>query len=173
MANTLEELREENPALAEQLMAEARAAASTPAASAPAAPAAAATTPAAPATQPPKAAPSAAAPTDPVEAERKRIQDIDALASLYDAETIQTAKYGPTACTAQEMVYAAAKKAVQQGRNYLGALETDTAASGAQNVGAATAPAPAAGDGKLTPQQLMAQGRADAKALNKSEKEEK
>lgn len=179
MANTLEELRKENPALAEQLMAEARAAASTPAASAPVAPAAAAptpaptTTPVAPATQPPEAAPSAAAPTDPVEVERQRIQDIDALASLYDTETIQAAKYGPTACTAQEMVYAAARKAAQQGRSYLGALETDTAASGAQQVGAAAAPTPTSGDGNLTPQQLMAKGRADAKALTKTEKEDK
>ena len=85
MANNLEELRQENPALAEQLMAEARAAVS---ASGPS----------------PAAAPSAhpvqqAAEEDPVQAERRRLQDIDALAALYDAETIRAAKYGPAACT--------------------------------------------------------------------------
>lgn len=178
MAKTLEELRQENPELAEQLMAEARAAAApAPAASAPAAPAAAAPAPT-PAAQtvPPTPAPSAAPSTpDPVAAERQRLQEIDAVAGLFDAETVNAAKYGDTACSAQEMVYRAAQKATQQGQAFLTGLEADTKASGVQQVGAAASTgAGGAGDGKnLTPEQLMAQGRADAKALNKTEKEEK
>lgn len=149
MANTLDELRKENPALAEQLMAEAQAAASgaAPAASAPAA--------------------SVEQP-DPVSAERRRIQEIDALAGLFDTETIHAAKYGDTACTAQEMVYQAAQKAAQQGRKFLAELEADTASSGAQDVGAADCGVSgnpgAEGD---TPQAIAAQAKADVAAFQK------
>lgn len=167
MAKTLEELRKEYPDLTAQLEAEARAAATAPVAPAASAPAVA-----------PPAAPAASTPaaddaTDPAQAERRRIQDIDALAGIFDAETINAAKYGDTACTAQEMVYRAAQKASQQGRKFLAALEGDTAASGAQQISAATSNGGAGDDDKLTPAQLMAKGRADAKALNKTEKEEK
>lgn len=159
MAKNLEELRAENPALAEQLMAEARAAVSaagqTPAAAAPAAPT-------------PQAVPQTAE-DDPAQAERKRIQDIDALASLYDAESIRGAKYGEHPCTAQELAYRMAQKAAQQGKSYMSALEADTSASGAQKVGAASSEG--APSGELTPEQRMAKGRADAKALNKKEDE--
>ena len=154
MANNLEELRQENPALAEQLMAEARAAVS---ASGPS----------------PAAAPSAhpvqqAAEEDPVQAERRRLQDIDALAALYDAETIREAKYGPAACTAQEMTYRFAQKAAKTGKSYLASLVKDTEDSGTQSVGAASTGSEPLG-GELTPEQRMAKGRADAKALNKKE----
>lgn len=47
--------------------------------------------------------------------EEKRLQEIDEIACLFDAETVEAAKYGPTACTAQEMSYRAAVKAVQKG----------------------------------------------------------
>lgn len=157
MAKNLEELRAENPALAEQLMAEAKAAVSE-AAQASAAAASAATVQQAAET----------AEDDPVQIERKRIQDIDALASLYDAETIQAAKYGPDACTAQEMAYRAAQKAAKTGKRYLASMVNDTQDSGAQDVGAASASGEPAG-GDLTPEQRMAKGRADAKALNKKE----
>lgn len=157
MAKNLEELRAENPELAEQLMAEARAAVSTsgqaPAAAAPAAPA-------------PQVTPRTAE-DDPAQAERKRIQDIDALASLYDAEAIQEAKYGDHPCTAQELAYRMAQKAAQTGKSYMAALEADTGASGAQQVGAANNEG--APTGELTPEQRMAKGRADAKALTKKE----
>lgn len=171
MANTLEELRKENPALADQLMAEARAAAAAaPAASAPAAPTATtpASTPAAPVTTAQGTTPSTGAP-DPVQVERQRIQDIDALAGLYDAETVQQAKYGENACTAQEMAYRAAQKAAKQGRNFVASLEADTSASGAQQVGAAANDGTGEQEGDLTPAQRMAKGRADAKALTKKE----
>ena len=151
MANTLEELRAENPALTEQLLAEARAAVS--ASGSPAAP-----PPAGPAAQNQAA-------TDPVQAERTRIQEIDALAGLYDEETIQAAKYGENACTAQEMAYRAAQKAAQQGKKYLDNMGDDYKASGAQGVSAA----PPAGDkGSVNP---IEQARADARAFNERRKE--
>lgn len=158
MAKNLEELRAENPALAEAVMAEARAAVSASAAGG------------APAAQQAGADAVSAA----VQAEQKRIQEIDALAGLYDAETIKAAKYGEHACTAQEMAYRAAQKAAQQGRKFLSDLENDTQLSGAQDVGAATS---AGGDGvggmggEDTPQAMAAQARADAKAFNERKKE--
>ena len=159
MAKTLEELRAENPELAEALMAEAKAAVSVSGA-----PATPATPPAVPAAQ------------DPVKAERQRIQEIDALAGLYDAETIQAAKYGENACTAQEMAYRAAQKAAQQGKQFFAAMEADTAASGAQDVGAANgAGSDGAGAGGTggpdSPQAVVAQAQADAKAFNERKKE--
>ena len=161
MARNLEELRAENPELAEQLMAEARAAVSA-AGQAPAAaePAASQTATAQPAAQ--------MAEDDPAQMERKRIQDIDALASQFDAETIQAAKYGPDACTAQEMAYRAAQKATKTGKSYLASMMSDTEDSGANGVGAASASGEPTG-GELTPEQRMAKGRADARALNKKE----
>lgn len=162
MAKTLEELRVENPALAEALMAEAKAAVSASGAAAPAP---------APAADP---APQSNGGEDLAQAERKRIQEIDALAGLFDAETINAAKYGDHPCTAQEMVYQAAQKASQQGRKFLAALEADTAASGAQDVGAANGAGSdgtggtGAGD---TPQAMVAQAKLDAKAFNERKKE--
>ena len=154
MAKNLEELRAENPELAEALMAEAKAAVS--ASGAPAAPAA-------PPTAPP-AAPTVQAP-DPVKAERQRIQEIDALAGLYDAETIQAAKYGENACTAQEMTYRAAQKAAQQGRRHLDNLESDYRASGAQGVPAASDPGQPPPKSEQTPEQRMTVARTEVKAL--------
>lgn len=162
MAKTLEELRKEDPALAEQLMAEARAAVS------------ASGTPAAPAAPPHPLGPEGSVDVDPVQAERQRLQDIDALASVFDAETINAAKYGEHRCTAQEMVYAAAQKASQQGGKFLAALMADTKGSGAQDVGAANG---AGSDGtggtggEDTPQAMAAQAKLDAQAFNARKKE--
>ena len=164
MAKTLEELRAENPALAEALMAEAKAAVS---ASGTAAPIPAPTVTPAP-------APQSNGGDDLAQAERKRIQEIDALAGLFDAETINAAKYGDHLCTAQEMVYQAAQKASQQGRKFLAALEADTAASGVQDVVAANgAGSDVAGGtgGPDSPQAVVAQAQADAKAFNERKKE--
>ena len=171
MAKTLEELRKEDPALAEQLMAEARAAVS--ASGAAGAPAASAT-PVAPVAPPATPTPQASGNIDPAEVERKRLQDIDALAGVFDAETINAAKYGEHRCTAQEMVYAAAQKASQQGGKFLAALMADTIGSGAQDVGAANG---AGSDGtggtggEDTPQAMAAQAKLDAKAFNEQKKE--
>lgn len=164
MAKTLEELRKEDPALAEALMAEAKAAVS---ASGAAAPAPAPVIPAAPAAQ-------GDGGDDPAKAERQRLQDIDALAGVFDAETIQAAKYGDHPCTAQEMVYQAAQKAAQQGGAFLAALAADAKESHAQEVGAANGTGSDGTGGTTapdTPQALAAQGVADAKAFNERRKE--
>lgn len=139
MAKNLEELRAENPELAEQIMAEAQAAASQDAGTVSAA----------------------------VEAERKRIAEIDEIAALYDDETVREAKYGEKPCTAQEMAFAAAKKAAKQGQKFMGELNDDFKASGAEDVDAT--PAVEEDDKPLTPEQRMAQGRADAKKIQKKE----
>lgn len=165
---TLEELRAQYPDLVAQAEAQARASAVPPAATSttPAAPAqtaapAAATTPAAPAT--------ATAGDDPVAAERQRIQEIDAMASLFDAETINEAKYGEHACTAQEMAYRAAKKAAASGGKFLAALEADTFASGAQQIGS-TSVDPAGSVEPDSQEAVTAQAKADvAKFLKMKE----
>lgn len=158
MANDLIGLRKEDLELFAQLMAEANASQSASAAGGALA-----------AQQAGADAVSAA-----VQAEQKRIQEIDALAGLFDAETINAAKYGDHPCTAQEMVYQAAQKASQQGRKFLAALEADTEASGTQNVGAANV---TGGNGISTTgdsdslQAVVAQAQADAKAFNERKKE--
>lgn len=164
MAKNLEELRAENAELAEALLAEARAAVSASGA------AASASTPAVT----PALAPQSNGGDDPAQAERKRIQEIDALAGLFDAETINAAKYGDHPCTAQEMAYRAAQKASQQGRQFLAALEADTAASGAQDVGAANgtgSDGTGGTGGEDTPQAMAAQAKLDAQAFNVRKKE--
>ena len=158
MAKTLEELRKEDPALAEQLMAEARATVS--ASGAPAAP--------------PTPSAQGSVDVDPAQAERQRLQDIDALAGVFDAETINAAKYGEHRCTAQEMAYAAAQKASQQGGKFLAALMADTKGSGAQDVGAANgagSDGTGGAGGEDTPQAMAAQAKLDAQAFNARKKE--
>ena len=156
MAKSVEELRKEYPDLTAQIEAEARASAAQPATP---------TAGTAPAVTEATASNTA---DDAVKAERKRIQGIDALASLYDADTINAAKYGENACTAQEMAYRAAQKAAKTGKSYLASMMSDTEDSGAQGVGAASVGGEPVG-GELTPEQRMAKGRADAKTLNKKE----
>ena len=164
MAKNLEELRREDPALAEQMMAEARAIVSASGTGGvPAAP----TAPAAPSAAP---TPQTSGITDPAQAERQRLRDIDALAGVFDAETINAAKYGEHPCTAQEMVYQQAQKAAQQGRQFLAALEADSKESGAQNVSAANGGNGDTGEPE-TPQQIVAQAKADANAFNKRKQE--
>ena len=89
MAKTLEQLRAEDPELAEQIMAEARAAVS---------------------------AGVGAQASQAAAAERQRLADIDAVAGVFDAELVREAKYGDTPCTAQELAYRAAVKAAAQGK---------------------------------------------------------
>ena len=47
--------------------------------------------------------------------EEQSLREIDEIACLFDAETVQAAKYGPNACTAQEMAYRAALEANRRG----------------------------------------------------------
>lgn len=145
MAKTLDELKKEDPALATALMAEARAAASA----------------------------EIEASGDAVEAERKRIKEIDEVSALYSEEMVQEAKYGDNPCTAQELTYRAAKEMAKQGKKFMSSMEDDTEASGALQVTAI----PGAEDGdlgddnKLTPEQRMANARDEVQTLLGKKKE--
>jgi hypothetical protein len=152
MANTLDELRAENPDLAEQLMAQARQEVSASAAE-----------PAPQASGEPE--------PDPVQAERLRMQQIDEVAALYNDALVREAKYGKP-CTAQELTYRAAQEAVKQGRNFLAGMNSDTQVSGAQNVTAMPEDDPEVTPADMTPEQAMASARAGVKALL-GKKEEK
>ena len=142
MARNLEELRTENPELAESIMAEARAAV---------------------------AAEGDTAVTTAVQAERQRLAEIDEISALYSTDVVQAAKYGDNACSAQEMAFRAAKEAAKNGRDFLGNLKADNKASGAQAVGSAPAPND---DAPLTPEQRMAKGKEAAEALAGKKKED-
>jgi ATP-dependent protease ClpP protease subunit len=88
---------------------------------------------------------------DAAAGERKRIQDIDEVAHLFDAETVHNAKYGENPCTAQEMTYQAALKAKGQGQAFLSALNADAAAGGTSGVGASPPEDPnAAGEKEIS-----------------------
>lgn len=67
-------------------------------------------------------------------AEEKRIREIDEIACLFDADTVQAAKYGPNACTAQELAYRAAQQAAQQGKTYTNADSPDALRARAKTV---------------------------------------
>ena len=84
-----------------------------------------------PAVENPQAAVDAA-----VSAERHRLEEIDQIAGLFNAEMVHEAKYGATACDARELAFRAAKQATQQGRDFLTALGIDNQQSGAQSVSA-------------------------------------
>lgn len=142
MARNLEELRTENPELAESIMAEARAAV---------------------------AAEGDTAVTTAVQAERQRLAEIDEISALYSTDVVQAAKYGDNACSAQEMAFRAAKEAAKNGQDFLGNLKADNKASGAQAVGSAPAPND---DAPLTPEQRMAKGKEAAEALAGNKKED-
>lgn len=163
MPMTLAEFREQNPEAAAELEAEVRAAveaSGTPATP----PGPAATT----------ATPSAGA-DDPAQAERARIQEIDAVSHLFPSDVVEAAKYGDHPCTAQEMVYQVAVKAAKTGGQFLAALEADTAGSGAQGVSAApSTPATpgASGDGTKTDAQKKAEASVLVKGLLGKKKEE-
>lgn len=100
-----------------------------------------------------------------VQAERKRLQEIDEVAPLYDEETVREAKYGEHPCTAQEMAYRAAQKAVKMGRDFLTDVKADFNASGA----GAVRPVPPSDDKEGT--NMLEQARADARAFNERGKE--
>lgn len=74
-----------------------------------------------------------------IRAERQRIADIDAVASLFDAETVNAAKYGENPCTAQEMTYRAAQEMAKAGKTFLSQMKADYEESGADDITSATA----------------------------------
>ncbi len=139
IAKTLKELRVENAELTNQLVAEAQTAVSAKA----------------------ETAANAA-----VEAERKRMAEIDGISSLYDNETVREAKY-VNPCSAQEMTYRAAQKTAMFGKSFMSDILGDCHNSGANDVPAA--PEDMDKDCPPTPKQRMTLGSMIAQqAMHKS-----
>lgn len=117
-----------------------------------------------PAVENPQAAVDAA-----VSAERRRLEEIDQIAGLFNAEMVHEAKYGATACDARELAFRAAQQATQQGRDFLTALGTDNQQSGTQSVSAVPGESaegnPEAAPAEQTPAEKMAAARQSVKAL--------
>lgn len=111
----LEELRREHPELVAQIEAAARTAGNAEAAAA------------------------------AVSAERRRLQEIDAIAAQVPEDLLAEARYGETACSAQELAYRAMTAAAGKGAGFLAGMNADYAASGAGAVGAVP---PAADEGE-------------------------
>ena len=104
-----------------------------------------------------------------VSGERQRIADIDAVASLFDADTVNAAKY-TNPCTAQEMCYRAAQEAAKSGKAFMSQLQADYEEDGADEVTSAPA---AEDDGKpMTEEARKAAGAAMAKKLRGEKTEE-
>lgn len=102
-----------------------------------------------------------------VQAERTRMQEIDAVAALYTDEIVKEAKYGEHPCSAQEMTYRAAKAQAQQGNDMLQKLNSDANAANTAAVPAANS----AADGEK-PEDIAADAKA-AVAAYKKDKEGK
>ena len=146
MAKTVEELRKEYPELTAQMETEIRTAISEEV--------------------------GASADEKAVQAERERLQKIDEVSALFDEELVREAKYGETACSAQELAYRAAQKAAKNGQAFMTNLKDDANASNASNVGAAPGTEPEVDDENLTGEQKMANARANVKSLLGKQKEE-
>lgn len=84
-------------------------------------------------------------------AERKRLEEIDQMAHLFDEETVAAAKYGDKACTAQEMCYRAAQKAAESGQSFMTNIKADAKSSGLEKVATIDVP------------DAITQGQADVK----------
>jgi hypothetical protein len=69
-------------------------------------------------------------------AERERIREIESIeASIADKDLIQAAKYGENPMNARDLAFAAMQKQAKIGNVMLQNLQSDTAESGASNVG--------------------------------------
>lgn len=70
-----------------------------------------------------------------IEAERKRQQEIDEIASaVNDNQLVKEAKYGPNACTAQELAFRAMQKQAKLSVNFLSDMNADYQSSKAAKV---------------------------------------
>ena len=105
-----------------------------------------------------------------VQAERQRCADIDALAGVFDAETINAAKYGEHPCTAAEMAFRAAQEMAKQGRTFMSQMQSDYQESGAAAV--TSAPASEEEDAHMTSEERKAAGAAMAAKLRGEKTEE-
>ena len=133
MAKNLTELRAENPELAAEVEREIRAEMS---------------------------ASNDEALSQAVKAERKRLSEIDQIASsIGDDEIVREAKYGEQPCSAQDMAFRAALKAAEAGKTFMANAQADTNTSGVNTVQSAQAPAADPGEKKTEEQK---QKEADA-----------
>ena len=108
-----------------------------------------------------------------VEAERKRMSDIDEVACLLDPNAVCEAKYGEHPCTAESLLMAEAKKAAQQGKKFLTAMQDDAKTSGAGSVPAAPDTGGMGDNKDMSPEMRMANARAAVhNLLHKPVKEE-
>ena len=105
-----------------------------------------------------------------VAAERQRIADIDEIASLYDEETVRSAKYGENPCTAEQMAFRAAKEMAKQGKTFMNNMQADTADSGTNKV--TPTPASEDDDKPMTTADRKAAGKAMADKLSGKKSEE-
>ncbi len=97
-----------------------------------------------------------------VQAERTRMQEIDAVAGLFDADSVREAKYGEHPISAQELSYQAAQKAAKQGSAFMANLQADNKASGANSV--STAPAAEEGNAPKTETEKLEKAQEEDKA---------
>lgn len=141
MATNLTELRTENPALASTVENEIRAAVLAESEAA-----------------------NETAVSNAVAEERKRLQEIDEISANVDPDLLAEARYGKTACSAQELAFRAMKKQSAAGADFLNGLKKDYEASNAEKVPAA--PAPSGNDNKpKTPEEKKAAAQDDIKSL--------
>ncbi len=97
-------------------------------------------------------------------AERTRLAEIDAIASLYDESMVQEARYGENACSAQELAYRAAMESAKRGEAFAKALEADAEESGVNDVPEAQAPEDEP-DKPLTPAEKKAKADLEVKRI--------
>lgn len=137
MATNLTELRTENPTLASSIEAEVRAAVL--------------------AENDNTAAVNAA-----VASERARLQAIDEIAANVDSEMLAEAKYGKTACSAQELAFRAMKQQAKAGADFIKGLNQDYKDS---NAGKVPAVNPIDDKKPDTPEEKSAAAKDDIKSL--------
>lgn len=99
-----------------------------------------------------------------IDAERTRMQEIDSIACLYNDELVNEAKYGETACSAQELAYRAAKESAKNGNAFINAMKADATASNTQDV-KPSAPEASESEHEKTPEEIKAEKKAQIKSL--------
>lgn len=104
-----------------------------------------------------------------IQQERQRIADIDAIASQFNDEIVNAAKYGDNPCSAAEMAYRAALENAKQGKKFMSDVQKDYKDSGANDVGAA--PSSEDDDKPMTNADKEAAGEAMANKLFGNHKE--
>lgn len=111
-----------------------------------------------------------AAVTEAVQAEERRMQEIDEVSALFSDELVREAKYGKKKCSAQELAYRAAQAAAKNGRSFLANMAEDAKESGAEDVGAAPNSGAEGKDGKAdedSPEAIEADAKAAVAAFMK------